>query len=103
MIESPTPGKITTILRTSASDEGSILDTSACSCSMQCVNAICGATLLIKPFKPDLHPIIAGDPLVHTAETIFQERSLLVKKSPKYFSHQWPLQLLLVVCERKTL
>ena len=52
---------------------------------MQCVNAICGATLLIKPLKPDLHPIIAGAPSVHTAETIFQERPLLVKKSSKLF------------------
>ena len=52
---------------------------------MQCVNAICGATLLIKPLKPDLHPIIAGASSVHTAETIFQERPLLVKKSSKIF------------------
>ena len=58
----------------SASDEGSILDTSACLSNMQCMNAICGATLLIKPLKSDLHPIIAGAPSVHTAETIFQER-----------------------------
>ena len=52
---------------------------------MQCVNAICGATLLIKPPKSDLHPIIAGAPLVHTAETIFQERPLPVMKSSKIF------------------
>ena len=73
MIQSPTPHKINrfkTILRMSASDEGSILDTSACLSNMQYMNAICGATLLIKLLKSDLHPIIAGAPFVHTAETM---------------------------------
>ena len=48
-------------------------------------HAICRALLFIKPLKPDLHPIIAGAPSVHTAETIFHESPLLVKKSSKIF------------------
>ena len=60
---------------------------------MQCMNAICGASLLIKPLKPDLHSIIAGAVSVHKAETIFHESSLLVKTLSKCFSHRWALQL----------
>ena len=75
----------TPILRTSASDKGIILDTSAFLCNMQCVNATRGPTLLIKPLKPDLHLIVAGAPSVRTAETIFQKSPLLVKKSSRIF------------------
>ncbi|CAK8695022.1 unnamed protein product [Clavelina lepadiformis] len=92
----------TKILRASVNIGGSIFDASAYLCNTECVKLMSGYSLPIKPLKPDLQPIMVGAPSVFTAETMLQERPLLVKKLSKSLLRLSLLQLLRA-CRMETL